>query len=198
MSPVASQSPVARLSDARRVDAELLGRVADGDEVALDALYRAHAPAVLALARRMLRSEAEAEDLLHDVFVEAWRNASRFDATRGSARTWLMVRCRARALDRIRSPRLRRRTDLSEHERARLPSAAVSAERRSDSRRAMAGLAALKPAHREVIELAYQGGLSSSEIAVRLDIPIGTVKSRTAAALRQLRSAMQAEPGGEG
>lgn len=184
------------LSEERRQDALLLGRIADGDEAALDALYRGHAAAVLALARRMLRSDADAEDLLHDVFVEAWRSAARFDAARGSARSWLMVRCRTRALDRIRSPRHQRRTELSEHEHAGLESGQPSADRWADSQRAMAGLAHLAPPHRQVIELAYQRGLSSSEIAAALDIPIGTVKSRTAAALRQLRQKMQAEPGG--
>jgi len=184
------------LSASRVHDAELLGRIADGDESALGTLYQVHAPALLGLARRMLRSEAEAEDLLHDVFVEAWRHAARFDAHRGSARAWLMVRCRARALDRLRSPRMQRRTDLCDLERARLPSPQLSADRQSDAHRAMAGLSTLKPAHREIIELAYTGGLSSSEIAARLKIPIGTVKSRTAAALRTLRTTMQAEPGG--
>jgi len=183
---------------ARTAEAELLGRVADGDEQALSAVYSAHAGAVMGLAMRMMGRRAEAEDLVHDVFVEAWRTAARFDATRGSVRTWLLVKCRARALDRLRSPRIKRRV-------AEMPSglenavvASPSAARKSDSARAMGALDHLPPPQRAVLERAYFRGMSSREIAEDLGIPIGTVKSRAAAGLRGLRKALASPTSGAG
>lgn len=180
-------------TDERRVQAELLGRVADGDEAALAQVYVEHASAVMGLAVRMMGSRAEAEDLAHDVFVEAWRTAARFDATRGSVRTWLMVKCRARALDRLRSPRLKRRVDGVTLAPPRAENAR-SAERKSDTARAVTALSTLPAAQRAVLELSYFRGLSSSEIAQELEIPIGTVKSRAAAGLRGLRRSLKGAP----
>jgi RNA polymerase sigma-70 factor (ECF subfamily) len=182
--------PLLESQKSREADAKLLGRLADGDETALAALYAAHSEAVLALSMRFLGSRGEAEDLAHDVFVEAWRTAVRFDASRGSARTWLLVKTRARALDRLRSPRLARRVDRERVERTERVTKQNAAERQSDSARALRAMADLPEPQRRVLELAYLGGLSSSEISSRLGIPIGTVKSRVASGLRRLRETL--------
>ena len=82
-------------------DVALLRRLQRGDTAAMGALYDRYAPQLLALAVRMLRSEREAEDLLHDLFLEAWQNVRQYDETKGTVRTWLFVRLRSRALDRL-------------------------------------------------------------------------------------------------
>jgi RNA polymerase sigma-70 factor (ECF subfamily) len=182
---------------ARAVDARLVDRLADGDESALSELYDGHSEAVMGLAMRMLRNRAEAEDLVHDIFVEAWRTAARYDSARGSVRTWLLVKTRARAIDRIRSPRLSRRVgELPSNGRG--PVEQPTVENRSDSVRAVAALDGLPPAQRAVLELAYLAGLSSTEISDRLGIPVGTVKSRAAAGLRKLRAALASPMVGAG
>ena len=173
-------------------DAAWMALVAQGDDAALAHIYKRHSRVVFAVAMKLLRHRGEAEDLLHDVFMEAWRHAHRFDASRGSVRTWLLVRCRARAIDRLRSPRLKRRRSLEGlPERS---SAALSAERQSDGQRVREALATLPQVQRAVVEAACFRGLTSVEIAEEQGIAVGTVKSRTAAAMRKLRRVLSAEP----
>jgi RNA polymerase sigma-70 factor (ECF subfamily) len=171
-------------------DAALIARLARGDRAALAELYDRYAPPLLAVARRMLGSGREAEDLLHDVFLEAWRSAHDYDPVRGSVRAWLVMRCRSRALDRMRATS-RAKVVLSE--RGEMPERlepAPDLTLRRDQEKALAALAALAPEQRQVLELAYFSGLSAAEIAEALDIPIGTVKSRTARGLAQLRQGL--------
>jgi RNA polymerase sigma-70 factor (ECF subfamily) len=171
-------------------DATLLHAVAAGDRTALGALYDRYAPLMLGLAMRVLQSRRAAEDLVQDVFVEAWKRAGDFDARRGSGRTWLLLRLRSRAIDRKRSARLARAVPLEEQHREESapPPDPAALEDRARVRRA---LAALPAEQQQVVDLAYFRGLSSSEIAVELEIPIGTVKSRVAAARRKLRVELQ-------
>jgi RNA polymerase sigma-70 factor (ECF subfamily) len=171
-------------------DLELINAMEMGDRRAVGHLYDRHAPAMLGVASRILRDRRDAEDLVHDVFVEAWRKASSFSETRGSVRSWLLVRTRSRAIDRLRTLEVARRHARSEQAQAgdgasRSPADDPSAT--PDQRRARAALDALPPAQREVLELAYFEGLSCSEIASRCDAPLGTVKSRLAAGMRELR-----------
>jgi RNA polymerase sigma-70 factor (ECF subfamily) len=171
-------------------DAALVAAIARGDRAALAALYDRHAGLLLALALRILRDRREAEDLLHDVFLEVWRAAGDFDPERGRVRTWLAVRMRSRALDRQKSARISRNVgDDAVIERM---AADDVVETGPDHGRVRAALAALPAEQRQVIELAYFDGLSCSEIGERTGTPVGTVKSRMAAAMGKLRGALDA------
>jgi RNA polymerase sigma-70 factor (ECF subfamily) len=164
-------------------DAALVAAMARGDRTALAKLYERHAGVLLGLALRIVRDRREAEDLLHDVLLEAWRHAADFDPKRGRVRTWLAIRMRSRALDLKRSARVTRNAGD-----AGLEALVDERERTSpDHARIRAAVGELGPDQRKVVELAYLEGLSCSEIATRLAIPIGTVKSRLAAGLQRLR-----------
>lgn len=168
------------------IDAELVAAMARGDRDALAQLYERHSGILLGLAMRIVRDRREAEDLLHDVFLEAWRSAKDFDPNRGRVRTWLAIRMRSRALDLQKSARVSRNAGdagldvlVDDHEGAS-----------PDHARVRAALAELGPDQRRVLELAYFEGLSCTEIATRVDIPVGTVKSRIAAGLDRLRNGL--------
>lgn len=176
-------------------DVEVLAEAARGEVSALAALYDRYAALLVTLARRMLGDPVTAEDLVQDVFMEVWRRADAYDPARGSVRTWIVVRLRSRALDRLRSAPVRREvaSDMAGQERAATETEdpALAPDRRA----VVAALQGLPDDQRVVVELAYFQGLSMSEIAESVGVPIGTVKSRTAAALSKLRLAMK---GGRG
>jgi len=164
-------------------DAALVAAMARGDRDALAKLYERHAGVLLGLALRIVRERREAEDLLHDVLLEAWKAAKDFDPKRGRVRTWLTIRMRSRALDLQKSARVSRNAGD-----AGLEVVVDERERTSpDHRRVRDALAGLGQEQRTVVELAYFEGLSCSEIASKIKIPIGTVKSRLAAGLARLR-----------
>jgi RNA polymerase sigma-70 factor (ECF subfamily) len=167
-------------------DIDILRRIAGGEKDALGVLYDRHAGVMLALGVRVIGVRREAEDLLHDVFLEAWRHAGDYDPRRGSVKTWLLLRMRSRCLDRVRSHGFSR-TDALPVEPMR-SGAVERVERNIDGARAKALLDSLPPGQREVLELGYFQGLSFSEIAEALGIPIGTVKSRVSAAMVKLRA----------
>jgi RNA polymerase sigma-70 factor (ECF subfamily) len=164
--------------------------MARGDAHGLATLYGRYASVMLATARRILGDPRGAEDVVHDVFLEAWRQAVTYDPDRGTVRTWLLVRLRSRALDRCRAAVLRRTVaDLPEHlqgvdddDPSELP----------DHHILRAVLRDLPAEQRAVLEHAYFAGQSASEIAAELQIPIGTVKSRLGAGLKKLRAALSA------
>lgn len=167
-------------------DEALIVQVARGDRTALAALYDRHVGVMTALAQRILGNPRDAEDLIHDVFVEVWQRAGDFDPSRGGVRTWMLVRVRSRCLDRKKSPAVKRRRALPEGDDV------LGADPRAndadlDGARLREALDALPPDQRAVLVLGYFEGLSSSEIAAHLGIPIGTVKSRVSAALGKLR-----------
>lgn len=171
-------------------DAALVQAMAGGDRAALARLYERHSSILLGLAMRIVRERREAEDLLHDVFLEAWRAAKDFDPNRGRVRTWLAIRMRSRALDHQKSARVSRNAGD-----AALETVVDDRDRSTpDHARVRAALALLGPDQRRVLELAYFDGLSCSEIAERVMIPIGTVKSRLAAALSKLRDGLGGKP----
>lgn len=176
----------AQPTHSQATDSQLIEAVAAGDRSALSDLYDRYAGLMLAVGLKMLNDRREAEDVLHDVFLEVWRSARSFDADRGSARTWILMRMRSRCLDRRRrTRRAYELTDDSEPQTPEDPSAAV------DRARVRAALGTLNEAQRQVIELGYFGGLSSTEIAEQTGTPVGTVKSRVAAALSKLRAGLQ-------
>lgn len=167
-------------------DVDLVRAMAAGNQEALAALYSRHCQLMLGLAMRIVRNRREAEDLLHDVFLEAWRTAKDFDPNRGRVRTWLAIRMRSRALDLQKSARVSRNAGDSGLDRL------VDSESRSspDHAKVRSALGELPKDQRQVIELAYFDGLSCSEISERIAIPIGTVKSRLAAAMSKLRATL--------
>jgi RNA polymerase sigma factor (sigma-70 family) len=184
-------APVADLTDAR--DRELLDGVSSGDEDAFLVLFRRYAPTGLALARRITRQDALAEEVVQEVFLSMWRTADRFDPGRGSARAWLMSMVHNRAVDAVRREEVFRRRS-EESAAAELvvlddpADAVVEVVDLPEERRAVrAALDELPDEQRQVIELMYFDGLSQSKIAKRLSLPLGTVKSRTLLAMRRLR-----------
>ncbi|MDJ0788223.1 MAG: sigma-70 family RNA polymerase sigma factor [Myxococcota bacterium] len=174
----------AATSPTELTDAILLARMGAGDREALAEIYRRFGAYLLGVAVRFVSERQEAEDLVHDVFVEAWLRAGQFDPARGSARAWLAARLRSRAIDHLRGSKRHGELD---RERAPTPAAFRLPDAEADHERARAALATLTPAQRVVLELAYFSGLSTSEIAGREGIPHGTVKSRMAAGLARLR-----------
>jgi RNA polymerase sigma-70 factor (ECF subfamily) len=175
-------------------DAQLVAAVVKGERAALATLYDRHAPLLLALGTRVLGDRAQAEDVLHDVFLEAWHQARQFDPARGSVRAWLVTRMRSRALDRLgKVSRAARLAESAARERGGPASDGIAA---ADRERVRQGVAGLSEELLAVIDLAYFDGLSSSEIAERLGIPMGTVKSRLARAIATLRQRLHPESGG--
>jgi RNA polymerase sigma-70 factor (ECF subfamily) len=167
-------------------DSDLIATIARGQQASLGTLYDRHAGLLLALLTRILGDSQEAEDVLHEVFMEVWERAADYDPARGTVRAWLVMRARSRGLDRLRAMG-RARTlpaeSLSFEARAAAPPAdALSVHR---------ALEKLAPELRVLLELGYFGGLSSAEIAAHERLPIGTVKSRVARALAELRASLQ-------
>lgn len=162
-----------------------------GDEDALAELYDRYGRVAFGLARRVLRSESLAEDAVQEGFFAAWRGAAGFSPERGSARAWLLTLVHRRAVDMVRRS-VRRRESLAEAITEGLLEAAddvaADAALLEERRRVQAALARLQPDGRQLLELAYYGGLTQSELAARLDVPLGTIKSRTSAALRRLHT----------
>jgi RNA polymerase sigma-70 factor (ECF subfamily) len=173
-------------------DSEVLRAVAHGDRDSLGTLYDRHAPAMLALGMRIVGVRREVEDLLHDVFLEAWRHAGDYDPRRGSVKTWLLLRMRSRCLDRVRSHGFSRVDPLLQEPMR--SQAADRTERGVDGARVRALVRELPQGQREVLELGYFAGFSFQEIADQLGIPIGTVKSRVSAAMVKLRSELGVPP----
>jgi RNA polymerase sigma-70 factor (ECF subfamily) len=176
-------------------DAALMEAMAKGDESALGSLYDRHSALLHAVALRLLADKSEAEDLVHDVFLEAWRYAADYDPRRAPVRTWLLLRLRSRALDRLRSARMTRTEALEDEQRPEPPAQQPGADDLSDHMRARAALEGLSSEQRMVIELSCYSGRSAADIARELDIPIGTVKSRLAGALKKMRAALGADQG---
>lgn len=171
-------------------------RIAAGDTGALAELYDAHASAVYSLAMRILRHTGDAEELVQEVFAQAWRQADRYDPNRATPAGWLLMITRARALDALRArtarPDASRPVPVPELPAlGPAPDAAVLST--EVVQRVRKQLASLDEQLRAPLELAYYEGLSHSEIAARLEQPLGTVKTRLRNALARLRAALQEE-----
>jgi RNA polymerase sigma-70 factor (ECF subfamily) len=178
-------------------DEALLALVARSDDEALAALYDRYGRAAYALAVRILRDPALAQDAVQDGFLAAWRTAPSFDPRRGTASTWLLTLVHRRAVDVVRREERRRSSPLDDAPVASGDATDEAAEVREQRARVQSALGALTPVEREALELAYYGGLSQSEIAERLGVPLGTVKSRMFAGLARLREALGEAGDGE-
>ena len=178
-------------------DEALPALVARSDDEALAELYDRYGRPAYALAVRIVRDPALAQDAVQDAFLTAWRTAASFDPARGTAATWLLTLVHRRAVDVVRREDRRRASPLEDAPVASGEATDEAAEVRMERRRVQAALSVLTPAEREALELAYYGGLSQSEIADRLGVPIGTVKSRMFAGLARLRDEL-GEAGGSG
>lgn len=179
-------------------DAELVARVAAGDRRALEELYEAHAPAAMALARRVLRSHEEAEDVVQESFLELWRRAGQYERSRGGVRAWLLTITRTRAIDRLRTRASAQRTASEaavQPEPAPPPFPLELASQRQERERIAAALSQLPAEQRTALELVYFEGLTQSEVATRTEAPVGTVKTRLRLALEKLAVALAGELG---
>jgi RNA polymerase sigma-70 factor, ECF subfamily len=175
---------------------DLIRAMATGNHDAFARFYDRYAPLVFPFVLRIVGERADAADVLQDVFWEAWRDASAYDAARGSPEAWLVMRARTRAIDRVRRTRRRAATFVAPLEQgpaAAPPPVGGDAAQQAEDRQLVAGaLARLPQSQREVIELAYYVGLTQTEIAERLEQPLGTVKARIRLALARLREMVMA------
>jgi RNA polymerase sigma-70 factor (ECF subfamily) len=182
------------LTDQER-DIQCLKGVQAGQSRALAELYDRYTPLLYPLVLRILRSAADAEDALQDAWIQVWKRAATYDPRRGSVAAWLLTVARTRALDRYRSKSARDRAESSVDPEppSRPADPPVSAFQGQLGERVRHALGTLTPQQREVLETAYFGGLSQSEIADRLGAPLGTVKSWTRQALSKLRELLPQE-----
>ncbi|MGH8497926.1 MAG: RNA polymerase sigma factor [Methylococcales bacterium] len=170
------------------IDLRIVAAVQSGDRTAFAELYDRHAAWLLALAYRILQNRRDAEDLVHDVFIEVWDKAESYDPIRGSVRAWLAVRTRSRALDRIRSFKSFHKNEAGEIDSySTNTESSGRADADVDHQTARRAVAYLSPKQRTVIQLSYFQGMTCQEIADRCEIPLGTVKSRLASAMNLLR-----------
>ncbi|HJY34678.1 MAG TPA: sigma-70 family RNA polymerase sigma factor [Vicinamibacterales bacterium] len=178
----------------RASDQAALARMARGEGDAVAELYDRHARPIYSLALRILGDATEAEDIVQEVFSQAWKQAARYSASRGAVAAWLMTLARSRAIDRLRAKRARP-GDVSDE---RVAGQLVDAGPPADSlvlsseqvARVRAALDELPLLQRAAIELAYYEGLTHAEIADRLEQPLGTVKTRIRLAMLKLRDVL--------
>ena len=175
----------------------LVERLKSGDGEALAELFQRYSGMLLGLAQRILGNAAEAEEVLQEVFLQVWGQVERYDPTRAALSTWVVMITRSRAIDRLRSRNVAQRTataaqqeNTRTHTSPRGTRDVLMVERRRRLDGEMGGLPAEQ---RRVLEMAFYGGMTQSEIAERTGTPLGTVKTRTLLAMKKLRKALADE-----
>jgi RNA polymerase sigma-70 factor (ECF subfamily) len=184
-----------RIDDVRTLaDEELMELVQDGEVRAFEVIFDRHASAAFSLAYRMCGRPAMAEDIVQESFVSLWRSSAAYDAARGSVRTWVLSVVRNRAIDAFRREAAKATSELDEQRVAeRVPAPELTdreVERRDEARQVRDALKGLPADQRQVIELAFFGGFSHSQIAEMLKLPAGTVKGRMRLGLSKMRFAL--------
>jgi RNA polymerase sigma-70 factor, ECF subfamily len=168
--------------------------VHNGEAQAFEVIFDRHANAAFSLAYRMCGRRGMAEDVVQDAFLSLWRSGARYDRARGSVRSWVLGVVHNRAIDAFRRDVVRTGRDVSDEGAAERTPAPQSTEgevqRRDEARQVRGALEDLPPDQRQVIELAYFGGFSHSQIATMLELPAGTVKGRMRLGLTKLRLAL--------
>ena len=179
-----------QLESAERSDIALLHAVAQGDEAALARLYDAYRVILFGLLVRILNSREEAEDILQDVFIQVWRRAKDFDEKRGRPFTWLVTLARSRAIDRLRQLGARQRlaTGAAQEQTESVSDALSDTIRVAQRETVRQALAELPEEQRNILLLAYFDGLTQSEIATKLNAPLGTIKTRMRSGMIKLRA----------
>jgi RNA polymerase sigma-70 factor (ECF subfamily) len=179
--------------------AALLPAVAQGNVSAFEELYDRYSSTVYGLLLRILMNADDAQEVLQETFVKAWTSARMFDAVRGSEVAWLISIARSRGIDRLRSRRTRVEREDEAGREISIFSAFIDHNTgadeaiQSEERQAVRGaLAELPEPQRIALELAYFEGLSQSEIATRLDQPLGTIKTRMQLGMKKMRERLQA------
>ena len=177
---------------------DLVARVVGGDQAAFEQLYEQSSPLLLTLVSRIVGNEGEAADLLQEVYLEVWRKASNYDHARGTPMAWLVTLARSRAIDRVRALGSRGKsvtaslddTPASDLIASNADAMEISA---ASERQALvwAALKTLPLVQRQAIELAYDEGLTHVEISGRLNVPLGTIKTRIRLAMEKLRDGLQ-------
>lgn len=178
-------------------DTALLQQITQHNQAALSLLYDRYARIMYAIAHRMLGSAEEAEEVVLDVFAQVWKTANTYSLQRGRVDGWLFMMTRSRTLDRLRARQRREKVIAASTEAMQVLSAAPSnvpeetllIQDRRD--RVLAALAKIPPEQRQVLELAYYGGLSQSEIAAQTGLSLGTIKTRARLGLSKLRGILE-------
>jgi RNA polymerase sigma factor (sigma-70 family) len=197
--PARSPAPTPQLKiDTERLEA-LVSQIAAGDRHALSSLYELTVAQVVAIARGVLHSKEDAEEVVCDVYVHVWQQAAAFDSTRGNVMAWLIIMAKNRAIDRVR----KRRSSVSlddEREQGLVASLAVEGDgpdqvlsKFQSGTAVHRALASLTPLRRRLLGLAFFRGMSHQEIAEVVGMPLGTVKSHVRRALASMQSALAAE-----
>ncbi len=186
-----TDTPVLRLEQSHENDVELLKAIAAKDDDALGQLYDRYRLILFGVLMRILNNREEAEDVLQEVFLQVWRRAADYDQNRGRPFTWLVTLARSRGIDRLRG--------LASRERVAMAGANEASEEVSDAASdaiqservgvVNSALADLPEDQRQPLMLAYFDGLTQSEIATKLGVPLGTVKTRMRTAMIKLREA---------
>ena len=176
-------------------DEDLMQLIRRGDSRAFEVIYERHSPAAFSLAYRMTGTRGLAEDVAQDAFLSIWRSGARYERARGSVRTWVLGIVHNRAIDALRRGMVhdrRRASDEGLEERFEARERTdVEAARHDEAREVRTALGTLPPDQLKVIELAYFGGFTHTEIAEMLDMPVGTVKGRMRLGLEKLRNALR-------
>jgi len=188
--PTGDRSPAA--DEGRTEDVALLRRVRDRDERALEILYDRFGSPLYSLALRVTRSERSAQDVVQDVFVAVWKDAGRWDPAKGSLSSWLFALARHKSIDLVRREAMiqKRTADVDPELEESPDDVDQEAWLRIRRDRVREAIRDLPDAQRTALELAFFGGLTHTEVAERLDIPLGTAKTRIRTALLTLRAAL--------
>jgi RNA polymerase sigma-70 factor, ECF subfamily len=181
-------------STSQESDAAILRQIVGRDPHGVELLYERYSGIAFALAYRLLGERGAAEDVVQEAFLNVWRQGATYDTRRGTVRTWLLTIVHHRAIDQMRSARSKSSADTVIDDAMPLPAKEdtwTEVVRGLDHDRVREAMAALPPEQRQVVDLAYFGGYTQSEIAQRVGIPLGTVKGRTRLALDKLRDLLR-------